>query len=128
MFRKHPQGNITGIGGVFFRARNREHLAEWYHEVLGLPVSDSATAKLDRTVWAAFDQDTTYFGPNRQEFMINYRVDDLVAALKRLRDHGAAVSPTIEEDDYGRFAWAEDPEGNRFELWQPSPAALEEAP
>jgi predicted enzyme related to lactoylglutathione lyase len=31
------------------------------------------------------------------------------------------VAPTIEEDDYGRFAWAEDPEGNRFELWQPAP-------
>jgi predicted enzyme related to lactoylglutathione lyase len=22
----------------------------------------------------------------------------------------------------GRFAWAVDPEGNRFELWEPAPA------
>ena len=47
-------------------------------------------------------------------------VDDLDAALERLRDQGAAVSPTIETDEYGRFAWAEDPEGNRFELWEPA--------
>jgi predicted enzyme related to lactoylglutathione lyase len=89
--------------------------------VLDLPVTDAATAKMGPTVWAAFDHDTGYFGPSRQEFMVNYRVDDLEAALQRLRQAGASVAPTIEEDDYGRFAWAEDPEGNRFELWQPAP-------
>ena len=24
----------------------------------------------------------------------------------------------------GRFGWATDPEGNRFELWEPAPEAL----
>jgi predicted enzyme related to lactoylglutathione lyase len=115
------RGHITGIGGVFFRARQRDELAGWYRDVLGLPVTDSATAKMGTTVWAAFDQDTPYFGPSRQELMVNYRVDDLEAALDRLRSAGATVAPTIDEDDYGRFAWAEDPEGNRFELWEPAP-------
>ena len=119
--RSEAKGRITGIGGVFFRAKSREQLAAWYHEVLGLPVTDSATAKLGTTVWAAFDHDTPYFGPDRQEYMVNYRVDDLDAAMKRLRKAGATVSPEVQEDDYGRFAWAEDPEGNRFELWQPAP-------
>ena len=114
------KGHVTGIGGVFFRAQHREALAGWYHDVLGLPVTDSATAKLGITVWAAFDADTTYFGPDRQEYMVNYRVDDLDAALQRLREAGATVTPEIQEDDYGRFAWATDPEGNRFELWQPA--------
>ncbi len=50
--------------------------------------------------------------------MVNYRVDDLEAALRRLREAGASVSPEIDEDDYGRFV---DPEGQRFELWQPAP-------
>jgi len=118
---KNGKGHITGIGGVFFRARQREELAAWYHETLGLPVTDAATAKLGVTVWAAFDDDTGYFGPNRQEYMVNYRVDDLDAALQRLRDAGAAIAPDIDEDDYGRFAWAVDPEGNRFELWEPAP-------
>ena len=55
---RQRKGHITGIGGVFFRARRREDLAAWYHEVLGLPVTDAATAKLGDTVWAAFDDDT----------------------------------------------------------------------
>ncbi len=117
------RGHITGIGGVFFRARSREHLAAWYHDVLGLPITDAATAKMGHTVWAAFDANTGYFGPSRQDYMVNYRVDDLEAAILRLREAGATVAPGIDEDDYGRFAWAEDPEGNRFELWEPSPGS-----
>jgi predicted enzyme related to lactoylglutathione lyase len=117
--REPRKGRVTGIGGVFFRAKHREALASWYQEVLDLPVTDTASAQLGSTVWAAFDADTAYFGPNRQAYMVNYRVDDLDAALRRLRAFGAAVSPDVQEDDYGRFAWAEDPEGNRFELWQP---------
>ena len=119
--RAGKKGEVTGIGGVFFRAKHREELAAWYHEALGLPVTDNASAKLGVTVWAAFDEDTGYFGPNQQDYMINYRVDDLDAAIKRLRTAGASVSPEIQEDDYGRFAWAVDPDGNRFELWQPAP-------
>jgi predicted enzyme related to lactoylglutathione lyase len=115
------KGRVTGIGGVFFRAKDRAGLAAWYHEVLDLPVTDTASAQLGDTVWAAFDSDTTYFGPNRQAYMVNYRVDDLPVTLQRLRAAGATVSPEVQQDDYGSFAWAEDPEGNRFELWQPAP-------
>ena len=115
------RGRITGIGGVFFRARDRVKLASWYEETLGLPATDTATAKMGETVWAAFDQESSYFGPDRPEYMINYRVDDLDAALQRLRAVGAAVAPRVEEDAYGRFAWAVDPEGHRFELWEPAP-------
>jgi predicted enzyme related to lactoylglutathione lyase len=114
------RGRITGIGGVFFRAKNREDLADWYHQVLDLPTSDSGSAQLGTTVWAAFDTTTSYFGPNRQAYMVNYRVDDLDAALRRLRAAGATVASDVQEDEYGRFAWAEDPEGIRFELWQPA--------
>ncbi len=124
MAHEDPQeqrGHITGIGGVFFRAQDREQLSAWYHEVLGLPSTDAATAKMGTTVWAAFDKATGYFGPSRQDYMVNYRVDDLDAALRRLREAGASVSPDTDEDDYGRFAWAVDPEGRRFELWQPAP-------
>jgi predicted enzyme related to lactoylglutathione lyase len=113
-------GHITGIGGVFFRARQRDDLAEWYRDVLGLPVTDAATAKLGTTVWAAFDSRTSYFGPTRQDYMVNYLVDDLDAAIRHLHEAGASVSPDIQEDDYGRFVWAVDPEGMRFELWEPA--------
>jgi predicted enzyme related to lactoylglutathione lyase len=116
------RGRITGIGGVFFRSRDRKALAEWYHDVLGLPTTDAATAKMGQTVWAAFDAESPYF-PTTQEHMVNYRVDDLRAALTHLREAGATVAPEIQRDDYGDFAWAVDPEGNRFELWQPNLAA-----
>ncbi len=121
---KEQPGHVTGIGGVFFRSRRRDDLAAWDHEALGLPITDSATARLGDTVWAAFDHDTMYFGPDRkQSYMVNYRVDDLEAALDRLRRAGATISPEIQHDDYGRFAWAVDPEGTRFELWQPAAEA-----
>jgi predicted enzyme related to lactoylglutathione lyase len=41
--------------------------------------------------------------------------------LAQLRAAGAAVSDEIQEESYGRFGWATDPEGNRFELWEPPP-------
>jgi predicted enzyme related to lactoylglutathione lyase len=30
------------------------------------------------------------------------------------------VDDKIEDLEFGRFGWAMDPEGNRFELWQPT--------
>jgi predicted enzyme related to lactoylglutathione lyase len=53
--------------------------------------------------------------------MINYRVVDLDGMLARLRQAGARVDEKIEEEANGRFGWATDPEGNRFELWEPKP-------
>jgi predicted enzyme related to lactoylglutathione lyase len=29
------------------------------------------------------------------------------------------VDDRVEEYEFGRFGWATDPEGNRFELWEP---------
>lgn len=44
---------------------------------------------------------------------------DLDAMIAQLRAAGAEVDDEIVEADFGRFAHATDPEGNRFELWQP---------
>jgi predicted enzyme related to lactoylglutathione lyase len=71
------------------------------------------------TVWAPFPQSTPYFGRKSQAGMINYRVDDLDAVLARLRRAKVRVDPHQETADNGRFAWAYDLEGNRFELWEP---------
>ena len=65
--------------------------------------------------------DTEYFAPSTAPFMINYRVRDLDAMLAQLRASGAQVDDRVEDYDYGRFGWATDPEGNRFELWEPRP-------
>ena len=71
------------------------------------------------TVWNVFEGDNDYFAPSTAPFMINYRVDDLHALLKTLREEGCAVQDKVEESDYGKFGWVVDPEGNKVELWQP---------
>lgn len=116
---------VLGIGGVFFKARDPIALAAWYHEHLGVPVAaDQAYAAFtsgaagEPVVWSAFQADTPYFGPGPSSCMINYRVQNLDAMLAQLRAAGAKVEDKIEEYDYGRFGWAQDPEGNRFELWE----------
>ena len=79
----------------------------------------TAAAVGEPSVWSAFPADTLYFGPGMASFMVNYRVRNLDAMLAQLRAAGAQVEDRVEEYDYGRFGWAADPEGNRFELWEP---------
>ncbi len=117
---------VLGIGGVFFKAADPKALSHWYQEHLGIAVEvDQTYATLtsagagEMTIWSAFPLDTDYFGTGPAPFMVNYRVRDLDAMLEQLRAAGADVDEHIEEYDYGRFGWAKDPEGNRFELWQP---------
>ncbi len=116
---------VQGIGGIFFKARDPKALAVWYREHLGVPVEPGQTHGVlaaearAPTVWSAFPADTPYFGPGPAALMVNYRVRDLDAMLAQLRAAGAQVEDRVEEYDYGRFGWATDPEGNRFELWQP---------
>ena len=117
---------VLGIGGVFFKARDPQALAAWYRQYLGVPVEEGQTHALltsaaagEMAVWSAFPADTGYFGPGPAPFMVNYRVRNLDAMLAQLRAAGAQVEDRIEDHDYGRFGWAVDPEGNRFELWQP---------
>jgi predicted enzyme related to lactoylglutathione lyase len=53
--------------------------------------------------------------------MINYTVSDLDALLQQLREAGVEVDDRVETlEGIGRFGWASDPEGNRFELWEPA--------
>jgi predicted enzyme related to lactoylglutathione lyase len=57
--------------------------------------------------------------------MVNFRVSDLDAMLAQLRAAGVDVDEGTQElPGVGRFGWASDPEGNRFELWQPAPEAM----
>jgi predicted enzyme related to lactoylglutathione lyase len=116
---------VIGIGGYFFRAKDPHALARWYESNLGIsvyPATDEWWMQQGGpTVLAPFDEDTDYFGRPDQQAMVNFRVRDLDAMVAQLRDGGATVSDEILEATYGRFAWAADPEGNRFELWQPAP-------
>ena len=78
--------------------------------------TDSRSAQ----VWAPFKADTDYW-PAEKQAMINFTVPDLDAMLAQLRSAGVEVDETVEAlDGIGRFGWAVDPEGNRFELWEPA--------
>ena len=90
----------TGIGGVFVRSPDPDALRAWYATHLGLQLED--------------------FGSRDQQLMVNYRVRDLDAMLAQLRAAGVPVEEHVEEMEFGRFGWATDPDGNRFELWEPA--------
>jgi predicted enzyme related to lactoylglutathione lyase len=118
---------VTGIGGIFQRAAKAEALRAWYAEHLGIELTEWGTKPFEQTpggstTWTVFEEDSEYFGRREQSFMVNFTVADLDAMLAQLRAGGVEVIDALEESEYGRFGWAVDPEGNRFELWEP-PAA-----
>jgi len=120
---------VTGIGGIFLKAKDPKALTAWYAENLGIQVadyggasflwSDEVPASTGQTAWCMFPETTGHFGGGPQTAMVNYRVDDMDGILEKLAAAGATIDPKREDADYGRFAWFTDPEGNRVELWQP---------
>ncbi len=112
---------VTGIGGIFFKSEDPAKLSAWYREHLGITPDGGVVVFSGEgmTVWSPFAKSTTYFAPSQAPFMINYRVTNLDAMLAQLRAAGVKVDDKVDDSEYGRFGWAMDPEGNRFELWQP---------
>lgn len=119
----------TGIGGIFFKAKDPGKLLEWYRVHLGIEVEswggyafqwkDDPRSASGSTIWSPFAEDTKYFEPGKKDFMINFRVADLHQLLAQLREEGVEVDPKAEESEFGKFGWVMDPEGNRIELWEP---------
>ena len=124
-------GHVTGVGGVFFKAKDPKALAAWYRDVLGLPVQPWGGAALrydapdhpPKLAWNAFPASTQQFAPSASDFMINYAVDNMDAMVARLKAKGVEVIKRSDDDTYGKFAWILDPEGNKVELWEPKRAA-----
>ncbi len=123
---------VTGVGGVFFKARDPKALGEWYRRHLGMEVeewggvafrwvTEENPSGTGSTVWSPFKEDTDYFAPSTKPFMINLRVADLDALLTALRSEGCAVDEKIHESEFGKFGWVMDPEGHKVELWEPPP-------
>ncbi len=119
---------VTGIGGVFFRAKDPGALQIWYKTHLGIDVQewggtafrwvdDAGTPANGMTVWSIGDGSN--FVPGTAPFMINYRVADLHALMEALRNEGCQVLDKVDESEFGKFGWVVDPEGNKVELWQP---------
>ena len=114
---------VVGIGGVFFRAADPAALAAWYERHLGIDDLHKSVWQQEAgaTIFGPFSRDTEYFGRADQQWMINFRVDDLDALIAKLRADGIAAETRAEWDsEVGRFARIYDPEGNPVELWEPA--------
>ena len=120
---------VTGLGGIFFKCDDPKAMNAWYAKNLGLPMSDyGATfdweevddpSKKGSTTWSTFRQDTKHFDPSTKPFMINYRVESLVALVEELKRDNVTIVDEIADSDYGKFVHVLDPEGNIIELWEP---------
>lgn len=119
---------VTGIGGVFFRAQDPEHLAVWYEQHLGVagpPASyDQRSWEQEGgpTVFSAMPSDSSHFRRPEQQWAINFRVRDLDAMVAQLRAAGVDVVVDAETYPNGRFADLADPEGTPIQLWEPAGA------
>jgi predicted enzyme related to lactoylglutathione lyase len=123
---------VTGIGGIFFKAKDAPALQAWYKTHLGVDVQPWGGAAFDwvdddgkptggTTAWLINPADSEHFAPSTASFMVNYRVADLLALVAALKAEGCNVLDKIDDSEFGKFAWVIDPEGNKVELWQPPP-------
>jgi predicted enzyme related to lactoylglutathione lyase len=126
-----PAERVTGIGGVFLKARDPKALGAWYRDKLGVAMKGGGAfavfewreredaARVGGTAWSLFRSDSKYFAPSEATFMVDYRVRDLDRMLAQLRALGVEVEAKVTTDVNGKFGWVVDPEGNKVELWEP---------
>ena len=120
---------VTGIGGIFFKAKDPKALQAWYRDHLGVDVKPWGGAAFDwvdadgkptggTTAWSIASESSDQFS---RPFMVNYRVADLHGLIAALKAEGCDVVDKTEDSEYGKFGWVVDPEGNKVELWEPPP-------
>lgn len=121
---------VTGIGGIFFKAKDPVALRAWYQKHLGIDVQnwggaaftwadDAGNPTKGTTIWSIGSNEGDSYAPSKSSFMVNYRVTDLAGLLETLRAEGCNVLEKTDDSEYGKFGWVMDPEGNKVELWQP---------
>ena len=118
---------VIGLGGVFFKCKDPEKMRNWYRDVLGMTPNaygilfkfNVSNVKPGYCQLGTFEEKTDYFGESSQQFMLNFRVDNLIELEQKLRDNQVKILNEISTYDYGKFLHIIDPEGNRVELWEP---------
>ena len=109
---------VTGIGGIFMSAKDPKALCDWYKKHLGIDVQDWGGAAFTwtdsdgnptkgTTIWSVGPAEGTHFAPSKSTFMVNYRVEDLAALLKALREEGCNVlrRPTTRSTGNSDGSW-----------------------
>lgn len=105
-------------------------MREWYKTHLGLNTNKYGTTfewyqgadstKKGYTQWSLFSEKTSYFEPCKKDFMINYRVENMLSLVENLKKEGVTITDTVETFNYGKFVHILDMEGNKIELWEPN--------
>ena len=118
---------VTGIGGIFFKCEDPIKLKQWYKDQLGLDTDKWGTnfewrqgadsSKKGFTQWSPFAEKSNHFS---NQFMINYRVEDLEWLVNELKNAGVTIVDNIQSFEYGKFVHIIDGEGNKVELWEPN--------
>jgi hypothetical protein len=75
---------VTGIGGIFFKAKDAPALQGWYKQHLGIDVQPWGCAAFDwtdakgtptggTTAWSIGPEESDQFAPSKASFMVNFR-------------------------------------------------------
>lgn len=123
---------IKGIGGIFIRANNPKLLAEWYANTFNLRFDTYEEGKTygmefvyqeglncaeRKATIFSFNKSKEELPAKKKEFELNLQVENLTTVLLHLEELKISITGK-EESEYGKFAWINDPEGNKLELWQ----------
>ena len=86
-------GRVIGLGGLFLKCKDADATKAWYRDVLGMAMNEwggfdfihqTSAEKFPsgaRTIFSQFGDDTDYFAPSEQPFMLYLMVDDLDGVL-----------------------------------------------
>ena len=125
---------VTGIGGIFFRSANPQKTNAWYGQNLGLAIDDYGSVfefrnanrpnEINYLRWSPVLEGSDFFKPAENEWMINYRVQNIEGLVRNLKKTGVKVLDEIETFEYGKFVHILDLDGNKIELWEPNESFL----
>ena len=121
---------VVGLGGPFIKADDPKTLAAWYEKHLGISfngatytdwqfTNSDGSKKSGYNVFSFFKKDAEYFAPSEKQVMVNFIVKDLFALIALLKEEGVTMAGEPIDEEYGKFGWIMDPEGNKIELWEP---------
>lgn len=121
---------VIGLGGPFIKANDPKSMVAWYEKHLGISfngtvytswefTNEDGSKRTGSNVLSFFKQDSDYFAPSEKKVMLNFIVKDLFALLEVLKSEGVQLVGDPMDEEYGKFGWILDPEGNKIELWEP---------
>ncbi len=118
---------VIGLGGLFLKCHDTEKMTNWYRTHLGIDLTqwgamfyhrDESQPAEAYSVFTLFKETSDYFAPSESRFMVNFRVHDLDFLVEKLKEEGVELVGEPVSEEYGKFAWVLDPEGNKIELFQ----------